>query len=292
MFSLMPRLTRFAFVVPVLLLSVAGQAWIDTGHMVVATIAQSRLSPSVSKEIDRLLAIGGDERNADFVTTSPWADDVRSQRRETGPWHYIDYHFRTDGKPTANKPDKENVVWAIQKFSAVLKDRSKPDAERSEALRFLIHFVGDIHQPLHSSDRDSDEHPDGDRGGNEFPIVAPSIFDTVSRPPRNLHAFWDFAGGLYQGERRPLSSASKARIDALALQLTTHFPERSLSKARDMNPNDWALESLQISKTFVYTLQEGSTPSEEYVKKAQEISGERLTLAGYRLARLLNSLLG
>lgn len=288
----MPRPSRTLLVVPFLVAAASSQAWIDTGHMVVATIAQYELRPRVRQEIDRLLTIGGDARNYDFVTTSPWADDVRSRRRETGPWHYIDYHFRTDGKPTANKPDPENVVWAIDKFSAVLRDRSKPDAERSEALRFLIHFVGDIHQPLHSSDRDSDEHPDGDKGGNDFPIVAPPVFAGMSRPPHNLHAFWDFAGGLYEGERRPLSAASKARIDALSANLMKRFPVRSIRGANDMNPEHWALESLAISKSFVYGFPEGTEPPPAYVKKAQAISAERLTVAGYRLARLLNNLLG
>lgn len=287
----MLRHKRSLLLCALLALTASSQAWIDTGHMLVATIAQSQLKPKVKAEIDRLLKIGGDDRNVDFVTTSSWADDIRGQRRETGPWHYIDFHFRTDGKSTSNKPDAENAVWAIEKFSKILKDKSKPDAERSEALRFIIHFVGDIHQPLHATARDSDEHPDGDKGGNSFRITAPSVFAGNSRPPRNLHSFWDFGGGLFKGESRPLSTEAKARVDSLAATLTKEYPARSFSAVGDMNPEHWAQESFEYSKSVVYNLQEGSTPSDEYVKKAQEVSGKRIAIAGYRLARLLNDLL-
>ena len=278
-------------VISLVILAASSQAWIDTGHMLVDAIAEKNLTPKVKAECDRLLKIGADDRNTDFVSTGPWADDVRGQRRETGPWHYIDIHFRTDGKPNTNKPDAENAVWAIEKFSAVLKDKQKPDAERAEALRFLLHFVGDIHQPLHSSDRDSDEHPTGDKGGNDFRIIAPDVFNEMPRPPRNLHSFWDFGGGLFQGERRPLAPDSRARIDKLAVTLTTEYPKKALPEANDLKPMDWAHESFELSKTVVYDLKEGTKPSDAYVKKAQEVSGRRIALAGYRLANLLNSLL-
>ena len=259
--------------------------------MLVATIAQTKLKPKVKAEIDRLLKTGATERDADFVTTSPWADEIRNERRETGPWHYIDYHFRTDGKPTTNKPDAENVVWAINKFSAVLKDKTKSDLDRSEALRFLIHFVGDVHQPLHATARDTDAEPTGDKGGNDFKIIAPDAFNGVSRPPRNLHSFWDFGGGLFHGEPRPLSEDSKSRIDILSVYLMKQYPEKSIKGASDLNPEHWALESFELDKTVVYKLKDGSKPSDDYVNKAQEVSGKRIALAGYRLANLLNILL-
>ncbi|MDR3690170.1 MAG: S1/P1 nuclease [Fimbriimonas sp.] len=287
----MPLAKRNLAVCALFAISALSQAWIDTGHMLVATIAAANLKPKVRAECDRLLKNGADERNADFVTTSPWADDVRRDRPETGPWHYIDYHFRSDGKPTTNQPDAENAVWAIRKFSAILKDHSKPDAERSEALRYLIHFVGDIHQPLHATARDSDEHPNGDKGGNDFRIGTAAIFAGESRPPRNLHSFWDFGGGLFKGERRPLSRPARERIDTLAQSLMERMPMRSMGGVKDMNPENWAKESFQIAKTLVYDLPENSVPSDEYVRRAQNASSQRITLAGYRLARLLNELL-
>ncbi len=269
----------------------SSQAWIDTGHMLIAAIAEKNLNPKVKAECDRLLKIGSDKRNSDFVTTSPWADDIRRERPETGPWHYIDFHFRTDGKSTDNKPDAENAVWAIEKFSAILKDKSKSDSERSEALRFLIHFVGDIHQPLHATARDSDEHPKGDKGGNDFHLVAPESFQGMQRPPRNLHSFWDFGGGLFRGESRPLTEESRTRIETQAVALINELPQKSLRGVGDMKPEDWAQESFTASKQIVYNLTENTVPSPEYVRKAKEVSSRRIALAGYRLARLLNSLL-
>jgi len=260
--------------------------------MIVADIAYLRLTPTAKAEADRLLKVGATERSYDFITTGPWADDIRNQRRETGTWHYIDLHFREDGKPVTTKPDAENAVWAITKFSAILQDKTKPDTERAEALRFLIHIVGDIHQPLHATSRDTDAHPEGDKGGNDFPITAPASFDAAGRPPRNLHSFWDLGGGLFTGERRPLSTDSKSRIDAFAAKFTADNPEKSLDKAHDLNPQDWAEESLGYDKSFVYSLKEGSTPSPEYIKQAQTIAEQRITLAGYRLAGLLNKLIG
>ena len=259
--------------------------------MLVAAIAEKGLKPKVKAECTRLLQIGADARNSDFITTSPWADDIRRDRPETGPWHYIDFHFRTDGKPTANKPDTENAVWAIDKFSAVLKDKTKSDAERSEALRFLIHFVGDIHQPLHATARDSDEHPKGDKGGNDFRVTAPEDFKGISRPPRNLHSLWDFGGALFHGEQRPLSAESRARILAQANELSQALPPKAFKAVADLNPNDWAAESFAASKSVVYNLQEGTVPSSEYMTKAREVASRRIVLAGYRLSRLLNELL-
>ncbi len=290
-FPSMLRIKRPALLIALMTVSALSQAWIDTGHMLVAAIAEAKLTPKAKTEADRLLRTGADARNADFVTTSPWADDVRRNRPETGPWHYIDYHFRTDGKFTANKPDAENAVWAINKFSLILKDKSKSDLERSEALRYLIHFVGDVHQPLHATARDSDEHPKGDKGGNDFKITAPAVFGSISRPPRNLHSFWDFGGGLFMGETRPLSPASRSRIETQAKSLMSTNPERSFKSAKDMNPEHWAQESFGYDKEFVYTTQDGGTPSDAYVKGTQDICAHRISLAGYRLARLLNELL-
>ena len=257
-------------------------AWNSVGHRVIATIAVENLLPSVSAEASRLLAAAPNGASTDFVTVSTWADETRT--RENGPWHYIDYYFRSDGQPATHKPDEENVVWAIAKFSQVLADKTKPDAERAEALRFLIHFVGDVHQPLHATSRESADRPDGDRGGNSFQILAPAGLTDMPRPPRNLHSFWDLGGGLFQNE-------NPAAIHDQAEALMRKYPRRSLKTVGDPKPNDWALESFAIDKQFVYTTPEHQAPDSVYVMKTQQISGERATLAGYRLADLLNRLL-
>lgn len=267
--------------------SIAG-AWIDTGHMIVATIAKSQLKPSVLAEAERLLKIDAPEKANDFITAACWADDIRRDRPESAPWHYKDHHFRTDGKPATGKPDAENAITAIDKFSKILGDKTKSDADRAEALRFVIHFVGDIHQPLHATARDTDAEPDGDKGGNTFHIGTASIFEGMSRPPHNLHALWDFGVGLFKGYQRPLSAESKAKIDALAASLETKHPRASFANVEETDPEKWALESFEVSKAVVYQLPEGGTPDAAYIAKGQAACELRLALAGYRLADLLN----
>ena len=261
-------------------------SWIDTGHMIVSAIAAKNLKPGVRAKIDALLKTGGDDRSQDFYGAASWADDTKT--RENGMWHYIDYYFRSDGKPAVNKPDEQNVVWAINKFSAVLADKSASEADRADALRYVIHFVGDIHQPLHATSRESDAMPKGDAGGNRFKI---GPVDGIKSTHPNLHLLWDFACTFYVSVPRPLTVEGKAQIDAYAAQIMADYPKKSLKNVKDLNPDDWAQESFGIAKAVVYNLDEGTTPSAEYIAKGKKVSEERLALAGYRLAELLNKLL-
>ena len=263
-------------------------AWTDTGHMVIAAIAKRDLRPSVLAEAERLLQIGGTGRTSDFITAACWADDVRSQRRETSTWHYMDFHFRKDGKPSELKADAENAAWAIDKFTKILGDQTKSDAERADALRFILHFVGDIHQPLHGTARDTDEFPKGDRGGNDFEILPPASMKDADRAPRNLHSLWDLGAGLFTSETRPLSATGQKRIDIEATTLVAALPRDTFRLLKRQNPVDWAKESFEASKKDVYSLEEKTSPSESYMMRARTVAAQRATLAGYRLADLLN----
>lgn len=263
----------------------ATQAWNGVGHQVIATVAYSKLSAKARKEADRLLAASTDG-SPSFVISANWADEHRTPT--TGPWHYEDHHFRLDGKPDSNKPDQENAVWAIRRFSAVLADKSQSDAVRGQALRYLIHFVGDIHQPLHAATLDTEMHPDGDRGGNDFHIAAP---DSLSggRPPKNLHALWDMGGGLFLSHSR---EPDAGQVSELAKSIEGTFNARHLHGLAKTDPETWALESFSDAKQTAYALAPNSVPSDEYLTKARKLSAERAARAGYRLATLLNGILG
>lgn len=261
-------------------------AWNDTGHMVIAAIAQSNLSPKARAEASRLLSSTGTGSMTDFIKTSSWADETRT--RENGPWHYEDHHFRLDGKPVTNKAEPENAVWAINKFSKVLADKKRPDAERAEALRYLIHFVGDIHQPLHATALDTDDLPKGDRGGNEYFIDTPRAFAHLYRAPRNLHSLWDMGCGAFMPDPNVKSPEGQAHIQDLATFLTKKFPRKSMKGVKDRNPEHWALGSFAICKAFVYSTPAHAAPSSEYLEKGRNTSNMQATLAGYRLADLLN----
>lgn len=277
------RILRFALLLPAML-TASAWGWIDTGHMAVVAIAECEVKPEVKAVLERLVKVGGDERTQDLLGAACWADDTRT--RENGPWHYINHHFRRDGSATPNLPEPQNVVWAIEKFAAVLRDRSKPDAERADALRYVLHFVGDIHQPLHTTACDSDEFPKGDRGGNDFtfPEMKVGEFNV-----RNLHFLWDIAGGLYGSTQRPL--ADRSSIDRLATQLMTLHPRGSFPEIKNTSPMAWSREGEMLSRSVVYSVNP-KVIGEEYLGMVRYVAGRQIALAGYRLADLLNQLLG
>lgn len=268
---------------PVLLLalSAAASAWNGTGHMLVGAIAAGRLSPAIRAEADRLLALGDDPR--DLFSVGPWADEVRRARPETANWHYTNIHFRDDGKPTPNQPEPMNVVVAIETQRAILADRTKPDAERAEALRWLVHLVGDVHQPMHATARDSDEHPEGDRGGNDYKLDGRD----------NLHGLWD--GGAEAFPRFSLKPAPEPRDPArTALEGWAKSLDETVvvTPAPTTNPADWAQESFVLATGVAYKTPQGARPSEKYLAQGRKVSRERLVIAGRRLADLLTSALG
>lgn len=264
----------------------AAHAWIDAGHMVVAAIAQRDLAPAVRAEVDRLVKVNATEKAFDFLTAACWADDTKT--RENGGWHYEDHHFRTDGKPATGKPEPENAVWAIERFTKILGDRTKSDAERADALRFIIHFVGDIHQPLHATARDTDAEPTGDRGGNDFHILPPAELADMNRPPKQLHFLWDMGAGLFMPNPDIRKPEGERLIVAEADALRAALPRRSLTTVSVTDPEKWALESFDDSKKYVYATTENAAPTPEYMAAAREVVARRATLAGYRLADLLN----
>jgi len=134
------------------------QAWGPVGHETVAYIAQDRLSPSTLKKVQAIIG-----REDDLASVANWADQIRLSQPETAPWHFIDLPIRQDiqtGDVQNFCPNNDCVINQIQISKGVLTDDTKSQSEKFRALRFIVHFVGDLHQPLHSAD-------DGDRGGND-----------------------------------------------------------------------------------------------------------------------------
>jgi hypothetical protein len=281
-----PHLMRSfrSLALPVLFLSASAQSWHDTGHMVVADIAGRSLTGKARQEIDRLLQVGGSPKTNDLITAACWADDTKNGT--SGLWHYINYHFRPDGQPSENIPLAENVVWAIRKFSETIQNAKAPDAEKADALRYLLHFVGDIHQPLHNVARDSTAAPAGDRGGNDFKLLAP---EGLRPAPRNLHFLWDMGAGLFVSIERPLTPESRSVIRQLASQaMGTHPPQSFKKELQKADPEEWAREGLDLALKKVYLLEENKVPSAQYLQMCQTESRRLVALAGYRLGALLN----
>jgi hypothetical protein len=283
-------------------------AWHDTGHMLVAQIAYLNLSPSAKSRVDKLLIAPQGRRPLihlcatyytpacekiyDPVTIAVWMDDFKgdSLNDEYENWHYINYRPFFDGIPARPEvgPEPTNILDRINWCINTLRKGTGRDKTDAELLGFLYHLVGDVHQPLHTTTRYSAKNPEGDAGGNGF---------AVQMPPeariRNLHAFWDAAGGRFgfESPRRPLDEAARARLLAQAEEIMKANPSQTTAAARELEPLRWIEESNMIARQFVYArAREGEAPSAAYTTEAQKISGERIALAGYRLARLLNSL--
>jgi len=244
----------------------AALAWGPEGHSAVARIAAQNLTPQARDKIQALLT-----PHETLAVISSWADDVRNDHPETGPWHYIDIPLAASAIDMAREcPSGNCVVQKIEDFEAVLKDKSASEASRREALEFVVHYVGDLHQPLHCSDNN-------DKGGNMVQVI---FFGR----PDNLHAVWD--SGIIRRE--------KQWGDQLATTLNQRItPEQKKAWARG-SVQDWALESHAVAVKVVYgRLPQGSPPnlSDDYANAMLPVVEEQLEKAGIRLAYMLNEAL-
>jgi S1/P1 Nuclease len=184
-----PRITRLVEASPVKVLLAAillvrspieAFAWGYSGHRIIAEIAEQFLESEATRQVRDLLAI---ENVTTLAEVSTWADQIRVQRPETRPWHYVNIPVHAlEGEPggydaARDCPGGACIIPKIGQFERVLADQEAPSRQRLEALKYLVHFIGDVHQPLHASDNH-------DRGGNDVPV-------TFMGRQTNLHAVWD-----------------------------------------------------------------------------------------------------
>jgi hypothetical protein len=264
------------------------KAWGQEGHMVTAQIAYNHLDPAVRSKCDSLIAVPltySGTGSSNFVTAACWADDFKSQLG-TGGWHYIDLPFSLDGTSTNGftYPLQSNVVYAINLCVTNLLNPATSQSNQAVYLRYLLHFVGDIQQPLHSSDAISAVNPNGDAGGNGF-----SITGTWN----NLHSLWDAGGGyLTDSVSRPLSAVSQTIISNKVAVIEADYPYTP-NPGSIPNPMDWAQEGWGLAQTIAYVgITRNSTPSATYTSSAQATTEQRMAAGGHRLADLLNTLFG
>jgi len=151
-------------------------------------------------------------------------------------------------------------------------------------MRFLIHFVGDIHQPLHSTSRVDNEYPAGDRGGNSVPLPSKD-------GAKNLHAVWDAVIYSEAGDyNTPLSANDWTSLSNEAKKLMKMYPIDSKT-ANEIDPKVWANDSFKISQEIVYKgIHENEKLSDDYIKKAEELAQKQVVIGGYRLASMIKSL--
>jgi len=228
------------------------------GHLIAGRLAEDLLCERATTEISALVG------DADLGELGLWADRIRSgdEIPDSSPWHYLNI---ANGEPLAEfaHPPEGDVLWAIGHFSARLRDANLSRNERAEALKFLIHFVVDLHQPLHVGLVE-------DRGGNTISIE-------FRGETTNLHRFWD----THAIEVIDLSL--NAYIQSLRRDLVAGDESVSL------DPWDWAEESLRLRPGVYGFRQSQREQSAAYLYFAASITRERLGLAARRLAGTLNA---
>jgi hypothetical protein len=250
----------------ILCCALPAQAWSLAGHRIVAELATAELAPRARVEVARLLA---DEPEPTLAGVAGWADTLREndavRGRASAPWHYINFASRSCRfDPPRDCRNGDCVVGAINRNFLILSDHKRSQAERRDALKFLVHFVGDVHQPLHAS-------PRNDKGGNDFQV-------NLDGRGSNLHKVWDRS----LIERRNLAPDAYAA----ALRREPVLP-RDPTLASTTPAVDWALESCQIvQQPGVYP--RGHVIGNAYLDTHRALAERRLREAGSRLAALLN----
>jgi len=302
------RLLRSA--TAVLILAVPAMAWNYSGHRIVAEIAYQRLTPQARLRVDEMMrrhpdlemithdapADPAERAHYAFVWAASWPDQILSDNRFYDParadsqptpllpgfpdmqrhptWHYYDIPISGDGTPVLQQ-QPPHLMTELPRLLSELTTVSPMQATYD--LPWLVHLVGDSHQPLHATSRYLKSQPKGDAGGN---------FVYVQGGP-NLHSLWDNAAAP-----RDLPYEDVVRY---AREIVGENPAQDLGS---LDPKDWLAESFELDKSTVYTfgLETGSKEHPlvmppGYEEKAKSIAHQRVALAGYRLAALLNRLL-
>lgn len=239
--------------------------WGPEGHSLVARIAYEQLKPAARERVAAILAPG-----QTLASVASWADEVRRSRPESAPWHYIDIPIDKPHLDMARDcPKGDCVISKIADLRKTLQDEATSAGQRREALMFLVHFVGDMHQPLHCSDHQ-------DRGGNSVRV---QFFDRQT----NLHSVWD--SGLLG--RLP-------KEDEL-FPVLSRESERHAGKWAKGSVEDWAEQAHKAAQKVVYgklpKVADG-TPvplSESYERLADPLVKVQIEKAGARLAAVLNA---
>jgi hypothetical protein len=241
-------------------------AWGKTGHRVVAARADAQLSGLARAHVKELLGV----ESLDEAAT--WPDDMRSApgqfwQKTATPWHYV----TLNGIVYDHAPPEGDALDALNRYRATLQDPNANIADKQLALRFIVHLVGDLHQPLHVGKC-------CDKGGNEVKVK------WFGRD-LNLHSVWDSA----------LVEEEQLSFTELAAKLQRHTSNADVLAWWDINPRDWISESAQLRET-VYPERNRKDPkappelSYGYVYKYTPLMEHRLKQAGVRLAAYLNDI--
>lgn len=287
------------------------RAWNERGHMLVAAVAYERLDPAVRQRVAALLRRNPDYRKwvqgvraserarIAFLRAATWPDAIKNAPGYTNDtpqqsgadaarnigyadhlqhryWHYVDLPFSTDGTALV-PPEEPNAATQIARLRDALPRASGlPAGIRSYDLVWLLHLVGDVHQPLHATSRFTEGQPQGDHGGNLVALCADPCRE-------KLHTFWDEALG--SGENLPAVVRAAAAL-----------PPADAQDAAVADAQQWIEQSFRLAQAVVYVppVGPGAGPyalDDAYRQQARSVAQRQVALAGARLANLLNTAL-
>lgn len=239
-------------------------SWGFKGHQAVATIAENHLTPQAKAAVKDLL---GSQSLSDVAT---WADEVRNEPtfKETAGWHFVDLPlgltFEEFGKEVRAQGE-DNVYGAMMKMRSILTSNTASKTQKVEALKFLVHFVGDAHQPMHVSRKE-------DKGGNTIQVR----FDNQGT---NLHSLWDSKLIDHQG----LS----------VLEMSKQYDKATPAEIKQWQadqPMKWLWESYQITTKLYAEIEKNNSLDEDYYKTHIGMIQQRIDQGGIRLAGILNDI--
>ncbi len=242
------------------------RAWGVDGHRAVGRLAEYHLSRRARREVKDLL---GTET---LVMVSTWPDEIRSlpEFKETGPWHYVNTPLGLDRaayEQHLRAQPEANAYTALQAQLAILKDKTKPKADRTDALKYVVHFVGDVHQPLHTGRAE-------DQGGNKIKV-------TFRGKETNLHSLWDSGLLDYQGlTYTEMGYEYNKTISARQVRQWQHDPLPQ-----------WLFESYQAAEQLYAEADKSPDFDYRYYSAHAELLKRRIQQAGVRLAGVLNEAL-
>jgi len=280
----------FSFVLVACVSLAPASAWWCGGHMLVAQVAKQYCTPTAWTGVEKYVGLLGRDYPAspEPLSSACWADDIKELGVDgMDTWHYINLPVVRDPlydlpHPVANN---SNVAWAISTAANTLFSKVSVDVDKARAIRFLIHFVGDAHQPLHAATLYSQQQfpsPLGDVGGNFFHIKGANV--------TSLHKFFDSGAGLWDFPyQRPLQSDGFNWIESWANFVCESYPASKFSDELKIDdPYVWLGESYHLAVNKAYDTPVNGEVSKQYISDARDVCQSQVALGGYRLGQLFN----
>lgn len=255
---------KYVFIAAAVICCATLISWGVVGHKAVAKIAQNHLTPKTKEAIKSLIG----HQSLDDIST--WADEIRNdpQYKYTGEYHYADVESGLDFVQFANAVKtmpQSNAYKMILRCELDLENPDKPRSAKVNALKFLVHIIGDVHQPMHVSHA-------ADKGGNNISV-------SLNGYSGNLHGLWD--SGIIENEG--------LSFEKMAIVYDTATPEQ-IQKWQNDSPMIWLWESYQVSEILYKEAAENSNFENDYYETHLPVLRSRIEKGGIRLAGVLNKI--